>query len=49
VGSHRVLVELVDFPLSGDLLEKNVVYDGVKRTKFTDNGIEKFGIADAIY
>jgi hypothetical protein len=49
VGSHRVLVELVDFPLSGDLLKKNVVYDGVQKTKFTDNGIEKFSIADTRY
>lgn len=49
MGLCRVLVELVDFPVSGEVLKKNIVYGGVKRTKFTDNRIEKFSIADTRY
>jgi hypothetical protein len=46
VGSCRVLVKLVDFPVSGNLLKENVVYGRLKRTKLTDDGIKNFSIAD---
>jgi hypothetical protein len=35
VGLCRVLIELVDFPVSWEVLKKNVVYGGVKKTKST--------------